>query len=223
MPTADAFLERLAPAVEWVVFRFRRILAIIVVAVLCILLLMQVWSRVAARGRSPLQGRVNVAGRPVMFGTVTVVAADGTTLTTTIQPDGRYLLPHVPPGPVRIAVSSPDPQTVFQKAVANPSSAPPRDPGAAGRGRPGGAKPKGGTQEDTGNTLSIAMPIDKAPPSTEGASRPEHAGWFRIPGRYASPATSGLRGTVEPRGSTVDFNLEGTTAETPPAPARSTK
>ena len=56
-------------------------------------------------GRSRLEGRVSVDGRPVTFGVVTVVTADGATLTARIGPDGTYSLPHVPPGPVRIAVS----------------------------------------------------------------------------------------------------------------------
>lgn len=215
MPTTDAFLERLAPVVEWVAFRFRRIIAVAVVAILCLLLLMQALSWLATRGMSPLRGRVTAAGRPVTFGTVTVVAADGTTQTTTIQPDGSYALPHVPPGPVQIAVSSPEPQTVFQKAVADPAATPSRNPTGTGSGTTGGskAKTKGTKQTEADSAIAMAMPIDKAPPSTEGAARPEHAGWFRIPGRYASPAQSGLRATLEPRGSTADLSLEATASE----------
>lgn len=207
MPTPDAILERLAPVVEWVAFRFRRIVVVAVVAILCLLFLMQALSWLAARGMSPLRGRVSVAGRPVTFGTITVIAADGTTLTTTIQPDGSYALPHVPPGPVQIAVSSPEPQTVFQKAVADPQAAPSRKPSGAGSEATGGSKAKGGKQTEADSAIAMVMPIDKAPPSTDGAARPEHAGWFRIPGRYASPAQSGLRATVEPRGSTADLEL----------------
>ncbi len=98
---------------------------------------MQVRSCLSTRQRSPVQGRVRVDDRPVTFGVVTVVTADGSTLTAQIRPDGTYTLP----------------------------------------------------------------PIVQSP------ARPEHAGWFRIPGRYANPLRSGLGGSVAAEGSTIDLDL----------------
>lgn len=210
MPPPDAFPKRLTPAVAGTGSRSRRIIAGAVAAVLCLLLVMPASMWPAARRLSPLHGRVRVADRPVTFGTVTVVAADGTTLTTTIQPDGTYTLSHVPPGPVRIAVSSPDPRTVFQKAVSEPGAASKRKPNRTGPAASAGSDANAVEQSAAGSAIAMAMPLDKAPPSTTAAARPEHAGWFQIPGRYASPVQSGLRAIVEPHGSTMDLNLEAT-------------
>lgn len=210
MSPADELLTRLAPFVEWVVFRFRRIVLTTIAIIFCWIFLSWAWSVRAAVGTSPVEGRVTVAGRPVTFGTVTILTADGTTLTTPIQPDGTYLLPHVPPGPVQIAVSSPDPKTVFEKALSDPVIKPPKDPAATANGGING-QPSPGKKTDAGGNVTIAARVDKPPPSTQAQARPEHAGWFRIPGRYASPAQSGLKTTVEPRGSTVNLDLEGVT------------
>lgn len=207
MSPTDALLERIALVVEWAVFRLRRILVTLIAAVLCCLFLLWVWVGFTARGRAPMQGRVQVAGRPVTFGTVTVLMADGTTLTTSIRPDGTYLLPHVPPGPIQVAVSSPEPRTVFQKAVAPYSSPPGPAPKAAGS--PGGGAPKNAKPQETKGDVTIAARVEQAPPSTQPPARPEHAQWFRIPGRYADPMRSGLRATIDPDGATVDLDLSG--------------
>lgn len=205
MPLGEDVAEHLAPLVEWMVFRFRRIVVMTIVALLCLVLLTWSWATFSARGRSPLTGRVTVAGRPVTFGTVTAVTANGTTLTTSIRPDGSYLLPHVPIGAVRIAVSSPDPQSVFQKATAPSAPASPSNSATTGlRGR--AEKTARTDQSDKSGDVTIAARIKEQPPSTRSPARPEHAGWFRIPGRYADPSRSGLSVTVEPNGAT--FNLE---------------
>lgn len=207
MPLGDELSECLAPLVEWVVFRFRRIVVTTMVMLLCLGLLAWAWTMLSASGRSPLQGRVSVAGRPVTFGSVTIVTADGTTLTTSIQRDGSYRLPHVPAGTVRIAVSSPDPLSVFQKATATPAPALPPNSTTAGTGGRAGNVTQKEKPPDKGGDVTIAARAEKPPPSTQPASQADHAGWFRIPGRYADPSRSGLRVTVDPRGSTVDLEL----------------
>ena len=217
MPSSDDLIGRLAPIIEWAVFRARRIAAAAVAAVLCFLLLSWGWNSLAARGKSPLQGRVSVAGRAVTFGTVTVMTADGATITAPIQPDGTYALPHVPPGPIRVAVSSPEPKSIFQKATEAKSAERPADsqptaprPGGLGSSRNG--KPSGGKNSAADAGAPIAVAPDTPPPSSLAPSRPEHAAWFRIPGRYANPMQSGLVGTVERRGTKLDLDLQ----ESPP-------
>lgn len=207
MPPGNNFFECLAPFVEWVVFRFRRIVVTTIVMLLCLALVAWTWATFSARNRSSLAGRVTVAGRPVTFGTITVVTANGTTLTTSIRPDGSYLLPHVPSGTVQIAVSSPDPESVFQKATAPfaPTSPPHSDTATLG-GRAREEAHKEQPPEKSGD-VTIAARVKDAPPSTQPPFRPEHAGWFRIPGRYADPSRSGLSVTVEPHGATFDLEL----------------
>jgi len=187
----------------------KRIIPTAVAIGLCIVVAMQVRSCLSTRQRSPVQGRVRVDDRPVTFGVVTVVTADGSTLTAQIRPDGTYTLPHVPPGPVRIAVSSPEPKTVFQKA-AEPSAATspggkPSRPSAATRGPDGTGE--GGPPRGPEGSAAIAMKTKADPPSSQSPARPEHAGWFRIPGRYANPLRSGLGGSVAAEGSTIDLDL----------------
>ena len=184
----------------------RRTVVAPVVIGLSLLVLFQAKRLFFPRELTPLKGRVNVDGRPVTFGVVTVVTADGATLTAPIGPDGTYSLPHVPPGPVRIAVASPEPKSVFQKAAeASPAataSGRSAKPGFAAKAEPGGGAPVG---PNAG--VAIAMKADAGPPSAQQAARPEHAGWFRIPGRYANPLQSGLMGNVVSDGSTIDLDL----------------
>jgi len=186
-----------------------RIVATTVAIGLCLLVAMQVGNWLSTRERSPLQGRVRVGERPVTFGVVTVVTADGATLTAQIRPDGTYSLPHVPPGPVQIAVSSPEPKTVFQKAAEMSAAATPGGGSArsasTAKGSSGGAE--GGPPRGPEGSVAIAMKADAGPPSSQPPARPEHAGWFRIPGRYANPLQSGLGGRVAAEGTTIDLDL----------------
>lgn len=214
MPASDSLTERLVPLVEWVVFRFWRIVAATIACGLCLLFLLQAWGRLSTRGQAPLRGRVSVEGRPVTFGVVTVVTAAGTTLTGRIRPDGTYELPQVPPGAVRIGVSSPEPRTVFQKATSSPESEAAGGRGAARPAQAGGSGAAGGgLPRSPAGGVTIAVRVDAPPPSTQAAVRPEHAGWFRIPGRYADPVRSGLGGSVAAAGSTIDIDLPAADGE----------
>lgn len=160
----------------------------------------------AARHRSPVRGQVRVDGRPVAFGVVTVVTANGATLTASIQPDGTYALPHVPPGPVRIAVASPEPRTVFQKAPKTGATTAPGGPPGTPRSRSPRAS-DGGSPDVADGRVSIAMKAEGGPPSAQPPARPEHSQWFRIPGRYADPVRSGLAGRISADGATLDLDL----------------
>jgi hypothetical protein len=56
-----------------------------------------------------LSGKVTFKGKPIVYGTVTVIGADGLPRAGTIEPDGSYRVAGIGPGPARVAVSSPPP------------------------------------------------------------------------------------------------------------------
>lgn len=56
-----------------------------------------------------VSGTVTHKGRPVAYGTVTVIGSDQATYYGTIQFDGTYTVAGVPVGPAKFAVYSPDP------------------------------------------------------------------------------------------------------------------
>jgi hypothetical protein len=58
---------------------------------------------------APVTGRVTYQGKPVVWGSVTLKAADGSMHQIGINLDGTYRLERVPVGPAAVGVSSPDP------------------------------------------------------------------------------------------------------------------
>ena len=90
---------------EYVVMHFREIAA----ALLLVVILLCALPFVELPGATTLTGRVTSQGKPVVFGTVTVITSDQRAHSVPIQPDGTYALKGVPRGPVKVAVSSPNP------------------------------------------------------------------------------------------------------------------
>lgn len=60
-------------------------------------------------GASTASGTVTYQGKPVVWGSVTLRAADGSMHQIGINPDGTYSLTNVPVGLATVGVSSPDP------------------------------------------------------------------------------------------------------------------
>src|SRR5262245_45386467 len=60
-------------------------------------------------GRGDLGGKVSYQGKSLQFGSVTVLGSDGIPRGGLIQNDGSYLVEDIAAGPVKIAVTSPDP------------------------------------------------------------------------------------------------------------------
>jgi hypothetical protein len=191
-------------------------------ALIALVALALAWHVVELPGGTELAGTVASAGRPVTYGTVTVIASDDRVYTAPIATDGTYRFTSLPPGPVRVAVSSPNPRSVVERmstAEAAGGVAPLSPPDAlsgADRAAAGGAgkisapraAARGAGKSSAGDgasepvQVSVAAPNGTAPPfpvPVSPAARQD--GWFRIPGRYASPATSGIRGEVK-RGRT---------------------
>src|SRR5262245_12552308 len=61
--------------------------------------------------RGDLSGTVTYQAKPLVYGTVLVVASDGNTHQGPIGEDGSYSVHGVLVGPARVAVNSPDPGT----------------------------------------------------------------------------------------------------------------
>lgn len=200
----------------------------IVLAAVVILALVAAWLFVGNPGGTELTGTVTSAGKTVTYGTVTVVASDGRVFTAPIGPDGTYRIRAVPAGPVRVAVSSPNPRSVVEQmgdAVAGGVAAAQLPPagaegsGAATAGGPGsssaakaagrGGQPSGGRSANEPEQVSVAAPSPAAVPyPVPAAASARQEGWFRIPGRYASPATSGIRGDVKRGRTPLDLKLD---------------
>jgi hypothetical protein len=64
---------------------------------------------VGCQARGNVSGRVTFQGKPLVFGTVLLVAADGTAHQGTIDENGNYTIASVPTGRARVAINSPDP------------------------------------------------------------------------------------------------------------------
>ena len=63
-------------------------------------------------GTADVAGRVTYQGKPVVYGTVVFIGADGLPKAGAIQPDGTYRVTGVPLGSAKVAVSSPPPPGV---------------------------------------------------------------------------------------------------------------
>jgi hypothetical protein len=66
-------------------------------------------SAFAAGGSATVNGRVTFQGRPVIWGSVMLIGADGRTVVGRIQPDGSFTVADAPTGEVAVSVISPDP------------------------------------------------------------------------------------------------------------------
>ena len=60
-------------------------------------------------GTGELQGVVTYKSKPLICGSVTVIAKDGVPRLGTIDENGNYVVPDVPCGPVKLSVSVPEP------------------------------------------------------------------------------------------------------------------
>ena len=161
-----------------------------------------------------LTGTVMSGGRPVTFGTVTVIAADQKVYQAPIRPDGRYELKGLPPGPVRVAVNSPNPRPQWGPgpAPAKPASGtqPANGPAATGgmnkagpTGNGGSGDAKQGKRQTIAATAQVPAPVPAGP-----ADNPAAQTWFPIPGKYGSPQSSGITGTAGPGTNPFDIRVD---------------
>jgi hypothetical protein len=85
-------------------------------------------------GTATVAGKVTYQGKPVVWGSVTLKAADGSVHQIGLNADGTYRLDRVPVGPAKVGVSSPDPApSARAKSLEDarvPAGPPPLPPGA---------------------------------------------------------------------------------------------
>jgi hypothetical protein len=177
---------------------------------------------------SELSGRVTLGDKPIVFGTVTAVASDNRVFTAPILPDGTYVLRNVPPGPVRLAVSSPNPRPIEERAAEDnlqpDTAAAPRTAGGPGRRTGGGPAEQGGKEPLPGIPLAAPDGSPAAASAADGGSKSnprlsQHGQWFPIPGRYATPATSGLAGDVQDGRTSLNLRLDAAVGVAKPSAA----
>src|SRR5262245_13565118 len=119
-------------------------------------------------GKGTVSGTVAYNGKKLTSGTVSVIASDGIQYAAQITTDGKYSIPNVPSGPVKITVSSPNPDDAI-------------------RGGPAAARGKGAAaQGDLGGGDQPLPPRDPIPPGS----------WMAIPEKYSDLEKSGLTGNV---------------------------
>ena len=118
-------------------------------------------------GTADVEGKVTYNGKPVVYGTVVVVGADGIPKSGAIQPDGSYRVSGVTLGSARVAVTSPKP----------PGSEPPKKRAPVSRDTVDEDKPQ-------------AEPPPPAPPEVI-------QNWVSLPEKYGDPNKSELTVTVK--------------------------
>jgi hypothetical protein len=200
---------------EFVALHLREIVATLAIALAAVVLL---WGCAPSRERA-ITGAVSSNGKPVVFGTITVMTADNRAFSASINPDGTYEIRGLPPGRVRVAVSSPNPVPTPPRSEMPPDSEGPDSLPKAGRSATNGDRSAIGSGVGSAKgEKSAAGPDDGGRLSfmTKGVGdetrlqpAPAAAGWFQIPGRYANPNTSGLKSDVAVRGRTkLDLKVD---------------
>ncbi len=191
-PEEKTLQRRLEDFIEWVILNRGRLACGCLAMVFAGFLGKYLVTAAKTFGSVPLTGTIACDGVPVRYGTVTLIPTDGAPLTTTIRPDGSYYFPHTPAGRFRVAVSSPNPQSVFVRRLPpKPGTTPQQQPQIrGGRQHKKIADSKSRSAEYAGAS-TVSMPITaETPPAAPQTEQQKD--WFPIPGHYANPITSGL-------------------------------
>jgi hypothetical protein len=138
-------------------------------------------------GTAQVSGKVTAKGKPLVWGTVTLVDSNGAYHQGVISLIGNYTIDNVPIGGVKIGVVSD-----------NPVGRGGTDGRGAGGDKPGG---RAGDVADPRAGRGFRQDTSGEPP------RPPPGAWFPINAKYADPSTSELTGEVKP-GKVSELNIE---------------
>lgn len=135
-------------------------------------------------GKTTVKGTVTAGGKPVVWGSVQLVDASGAYHQGDIDLQGKYEIADVPTGPVKIGVTSPNP-----------------DNARGGRG--------GGRGEPKVGKASTDDPRAKFASNTPPRPTPPPGAWFPLPNPEATgdPLKSGLTGEVK-SGQPLDIAIK---------------
>jgi len=132
-------------------------------------------------GSTKVTGSVTYQGKPVVWGSVTLMDERGQYHQGPIGLDGTYSIDGVPAGRVKIGVFSPKPD--------DPPPAEAAKTGPKKMGTPGPEDPRAKFKQTPNNV-----------------PRPSPGQWFPIPERYGDPTSSDLSGEVR-SGQPLDINI----------------
>ena len=191
-PEEKTLQRRLEDCIEWATLNRGRLACGCLALVFAGFLSKYLVTAAKTFGSVPLTGTVACDGVPVRYGTVTLIATDGAPRTTTIRPDGSYHFPHTPAGRFRVAVSSPNPQSVFARQPSHKLRTTQQQNSQTNGGRQHQkiADSKSRPAEYAGAS-TVSMPITAETPPVAPPTEQQND-WFPIPGHYANPMTSGL-------------------------------
>ena len=79
-------------------------------------------------GNANMSGKVTFDKKPVVFGTIQVIGPDRMPRQATIAPDGSYSIKDIPPGDVKVGVTSVDPKSLGKKILRREGVDPKLDP-----------------------------------------------------------------------------------------------
>lgn len=132
---------------------------------------------VGCGGKTSVKGKVTHKGKPLVWGTVTLVDQSGHHHQGPIDLNGDYTIPSVPTGPVKIGVHSNNPASTRERPKLGAAGGDPSDP----------------------RSKFKSEPVAELP-------RPEPGKWFPIPSQASDPYTSGLTGEVR-SGKPLDVDV----------------
>lgn len=194
----QSFQKKIEDIIEWSVLHRAKLFAGILATVAVLTTCSYLWQLINGLGRTSLTGVASIDGQPIRYGTVTIITQDNKILKSHISPDGTYTFPSIKPGKLRVAVSSPNPRSVFEQRNNKDSNAIIDQP-----------TPRQNQLGDVTNSgpTTVAAPNSKSPPKAVLQTAQQKL-WRPLPGRYANPRTSGLTITATAAEEIHELRLE---------------
>jgi len=142
--------------------------------------------------KTKVKGKVTYQGKPVVWGSVTLMDQQGQYFSGEIDPAGTYEIPDVPTGPVKVGVYSPNPEATDK---------------AGAKGGKGAAGAKSGDPNDPREKFMAQQQANNPPEAAPNKPKPPPGKWFPIPDKFTDPTQSGLTGEVR-KGADLDVDIK---------------